>query len=262
MEILLTFISAASFAAFILCFASVFAGAAGEGRLDASPRLRGARARAAAVCAVAAFYFIPAGALPPYIAYEWGGFAAAALLVLSAVLNLPRGALRSGAAAKALVFPSVFCFAWALFALLVSRAGAPGLLGSLGTYTATPLWSVAGMWGRAGMALLLALLICVMPAVPRRCGVTFAASLHLLLCAALVTVLLLPWNLSAFAGPGGFFAFWADFIFFWIKASAVALAASRASRRAERPAFRRAPVVFAALMLCAALCVFIEAGMF
>lgn len=264
MEILLTFVSAAAFAAFILCFALLSARPAGEGA-EASPRLRGAsanRARAAAVCALAAFYFIPVGSLPPYIAYERGGFAAAALLVLSAVLNLPRGALASGATAKTLAFPAVFCFTWALLALFVSSAGVPGALGSLGSYSVMPLWSAAGIWGRAGMAFLLALLLCAMHDCPRRSGEALAAALHFSLCAALITALLLPWNLSEFAGIGGVFAFMLDFIFFWGKAFAVGFAASRVPRRAGRLAFGRATALYAALMLCAALCVFIESGVF
>lgn len=196
------------------------------------------------------------------MAYEWGGFAAAALLVLSAVLNLPRGTPAPCAAAEPLVFPAVFCFAWALLALFVSRAGVPGALGSLGTYSVMPLWNAAGVCGRAGMAFLLVLLLCALPDGPRRPEEAMDAALHSSLCAALVTALLLPWNLSEFAGVGGFFAFMLDFIFFWGKAFAVGFAALRVPRRAGRLVFGRATALYAALMLCAALCVFIESGVF
>lgn len=265
MEFLLTFISAAAFAAFLLCFSLLSVRAARGGGADVSARLCGApqkRARAAAACALAAFYFLPAGSLPPYIDCEWGGFAAAALLAPSAVLNLPRGALASGAVIDALAFPAVFCFVWPLLALFVLRAGVPGGLGSLGTYAVMPLWSAAGIWGRAGMAFLLALLLCAVPDAPRRsCGAA-ASSLHFSLCSALVTALLLPWNLSQFIEFGGFFAFLSDFIFFWTKVFVVGRVASIAPRRAGWLAFRRVPMLYAALMLCAALCVFIESGIF
>lgn len=220
------------------------------------------RERGAAVCVLAAFYFIPVGSLPPYIAFEWGGFAAAALLALSAGLNLPRGALSSGAAVKEFFFPTVFCFAWVLLALFVSCAGTPGALCSLETYSVMPLWNAAGMWGRAGMALLLILLLCALPDVSLRSGETPAAPLYSSLCAALVTALMLPWNLSEFVEIGGVFAFLLDFMFFWAKVFVVGRAAPRVSQCAGGLAVRRMPVLCAALMLCSALCFFIEAGVF
>ena len=263
MEIFLTFISAAAFAAFILCFSLLSVRAAKGDGADISARFCGApqkHALAAAVCALVSFYFLPVGSLPPYIGCEWGGFAATALLALSAVLNLPRGALASGAVVDALAFPTVFCFVWALLALFVLRTGVPGGLGSLGTYAVMPLWSAAGIWGRSGMAFLLALLLCAVPDAPRRSCSALVSSLHFSLCAALVTALLLPWNLSQFVEIGGFPVFLLDFIFFWTKVFVVGRVASLAPRCAGWLAFRRVPMLYAALMLCAALCVFIESG--
>lgn len=265
MEILLTLVSAASFAAFILCFALAFPRPAGERCAEASQLFCAAPrgfARLSALCSLAAFYFVPVGSLPPFIDFEFSGFAAMALLVASALLDMPRGEARFGSAAAALVFPAAFCFAWALLALFVSRAGVPGALGSLGTYSVMPLWDAAGGWGRAGFALLLILLLCALSARARRSGEDLAAALNFSLCAALVTALLLPWNISALAGIGGFFAFLSDFIFFWIKTFILGLTASAVSRRAGGLAFRRVPMLYAALLLCAALCVFIESGIF
>ena len=142
MEIFLTLVSAASFAAFILCFALVVPRPAGERCAEASPLFCAAPrncARLSALCALAAFYFVPVGSLPPFIEFEFGGSVAAVLLIASALLDMPRGALNLRAAAKALSFPAAFCFAWALLALCVSRAGVPGALGSLGTYSVMPL---------------------------------------------------------------------------------------------------------------------------
>ena len=93
-----------------------------------------------------------------------------------------------------------------------------------------PLWRAAGVWGRAGMVCLFVLLLCLFPNVSRaragsrRSSENLAAALRASLCAALVTALLLPWNLSEFIAAGGFYAFFLDFIFFWIKASAVGCA--------------------------------------
>ena len=271
MEILLTLVSAASFAAFILCFAFVFPRPAGERRAEASQLFCAAPrgfARLSALCALAAFYFVPVGSLPPFIDFEFCGFIAAALLIASALLDMPRGAPRFGSAAAALVFPASFCFAWALLALFVSRAGVPGALGSLGTYSVMPLWRAAGVWGRAGIVCLLILLLCLFPNVARanagsrRSSENLAAALRASLCAALVTALLLPWNLSEFIAAGGFYAFFLDFIFFWIKASAVGCAATFAPRAAALLTRRRAPLLYAALIICGVFCIFIEARIF
>lgn len=268
MEILLTLVSAASFAAFILCFALVFPRPAGERCAEASPLFCCAPrcfARLSALCSLAAFYFVPVGSLPPFIDFEFCGFIAAALLIASALLDMPRGEARFGSAAAALVFPASFCFAWALLALFVSRAGVPGALGSLGTYSVMPLWRAAGVWGRAGMVCLFILLLCLFPnasrasAGARRSPENLAAALRASLCAALVTALLLPWNISAFIAAGGFYAFFLDFIFFWIKASAVGCVATFAACAAALPARRRAPLLYAALIICGAFCIFIEA---
>lgn len=271
MEILLTLVSAASFAAFILCFALVFPRPAGERCAEASPLFCCAPrcfARLSALCSLAAFYFVPVGSLPPFIDFEFGGSVAAALLIASALLDMPRGALNLRAAAKALAFPAAFCFAWALLALFVSSAGVPGALGSLGTYSVMPLWRAAGVWGRAGMVCLFILLLYLFPNAARahggirRSSENLAAALRASLCAALVTALLLPWNLSEFIAVGGVSAFFLDFIFFWIKASAVVCAATFAQRAAALPVRRRAPLLYAALIICGAFCIFIEARIF
>ena len=191
-----------------------------------------------------------------------------ALLIASALLDMPRGEARFGSAAAALAFPAAFCFAWALLALFVSLAGVPGALGSLGTYSVMPLWRAAGVWGRAGMVCLFILLLCLLPNAARasvgarRSSENLAAALRASLCAALVTALLLPWNLSEFIAAGGFYAFFLDFIFFWIKASAVGCAATFAPRAAVLLVRRRAPLLYAALIICGAFCIFIEARIF
>lgn len=267
----MTLVSAASFAAFILCFALVFPRPAGERCAEASPLFccapRGF-ARFSALCELAAFYFVPVGSLPPFIDFEFGGFSAMALLVASALLDMPRRELNLRAAAKVLAFPAAFCFAWVLLALFVSRAGVPGALGSLGTYSVMPLWRAAGVWGRAGMVCLFVLLLCLLPNASRAnvgsrvSSENLAAALCASLCAALVTALLLPWNLSEFIAAGGFYAFFLDFIFFWIKASAVGCAATFAPRAAVLLVRRRAPLLYAALIIFGALCIFIEARIF
>lgn len=271
MEIFLTLVSAASFAAFILCFALVVPRPAGERCAEASPLFCAALrncARLSALCALAAFYFVPVGSLPPFIEFEFGGSVAAVLLIASALLDMPRGAPRFGSAAVALAFPAAFCFAWALLAIFVSRAGVPGALGSLGTYSVMPLWRAAGAWGRVGMVCLFVLLLCLLPnasranAGARRSPENLAAALRASLCAALVTALLLPWNLSEFIAAGGFPAFFLDFIFFWIKASAVGCAVTFAPRAAALLTRRRAPLLYAALIICGVFCIFIEARIF
>ena len=118
------------------------------------------------------------------------------------------------------------------------------------------------------MVFMLLLLLCAFPEIPRRSGVSCAASescaavLRASLCAALVTALLLPWNISEFIGTGGFLSFWLDFIFFWTKALFAAAAASFVSRCAGDVAFRRASALYAALIICGVVCMFIETGIF
>ena len=118
------------------------------------------------------------------------------------------------------------------------------------------------------MVFLLLLLLCAFPEIPRRSGVSRAASescaavLRVSLCAALVTALLLPWNISEFVETGGFLSFWLDFIFFWMKALLAAAAASFVSRRAGGVAFVRASALYAALVICGVVCMFVETGIF
>ena len=271
MEIFLTLVSAAAFAAFILCFALLSASSAGAGGVEASPcfcRARRNSARLSALCALAAFYFVPAGSLPPFVSCGWGGFAAVGLLVSSALFDARRGPLVDGAAVKALGFAAFFCAAWGLLALFVSRAGVPGSLGCLGTYSVMPLWDAAGIWGRAGMFFLMLLLLTSLPVIPRlsedsrRFAETRAAELRSLLCAALAAALLLPWNFSAFVETGVFAAFFFDFIFFWAKVFALLRAAELAARCAAGFSRRRAALLRAAFLICGAACIAAETGIF
>lgn len=221
-----------------------------------------------ALCALTAFYFVPAGSLPPFVSCGWGGFAAVGLLVVSSLLELRRGSSSFGAAAKALGFAAFFCAAWGLLALFVSRSGVPGSLGCLGTYSVMPLWDAAGIWGRAGMFFLLLLLLTSLPVIPRpsedsrRFAETRAAALRSSLCAALTAALLLSWNFSEFVETGVFAAFFFDFIFFWVKVFALLRAAEVAARFSAGFARRHAALLRAAFLLCGAACIAAETGIF
>ena len=235
----LTLLSAAAFAAFILCLSILLTSAAGrEFRWRALPF-------ASWLPLLAAFYFIPIGSLPSFIAFEYGGFCAAALLFLSSVLKARRCASYRWIW-NFIAFPIVFCAAWAALAFFAFHAGVPGALASLGTYSVVPLWNVAGGVARSGMIFIFIALLCSMPKNPRsNAGFVrlepdgVADSLHALLCAAFVAALLLPWNFSELAGIFGLQAFFIDFVFFWAKCALVCLAAGGARHIAGyAPGFR------------------------
>lgn len=269
-EIFLNAVSGAAFAAFLICFAALRARAP-QRRSDDGARNRAEARRcervlrrsgllSPALCA-AAFYFVPVGSLPPFFSFEYGGFAVAVLMLLSAFAR-PRSERRLGS------FFVVFCAAWGASALFVSSAGVPGALGCLGTYSVMPLWSVSGAWGRAGMSFLFLALLCAFPenAGHREEGcasLRFAdGGLRPLLYAALTVALLLPWNPSVVVGAGGVWGFFCDFVFFWVKAAAVCAAAGFAPRFAAMLTRGRSDIAPAAFALCGVVCVVAEARLF
>ncbi len=243
-EFFLTLFSAAAYAAFLPCFAALSSGAA--------LRAGGTRGIASSALCAAAFFFVPAGSLPPFIASGYGGFAAALTLFAAAFLIFPRRA-------DAAVFPSAFCAAWGAAAVFASLCGAPGWLASFGTYSAMPVWSAAGGWGTAGGVCMFAALLCAFPDFSTRGGAPRPAlpeALYAALCAALIAAFFAPQNVSALAEIGGFLGFFADFVFFWVKTAFVGFCASRARRFAGRVSRGRETMLCAAFSLCGAVCAF------
>jgi formate hydrogenlyase subunit 4 len=122
------------------------------------------------------------------------------------------------------------------------RNGLPGEPFSLATFTAMPIWGVAGWMGLLGLASLLIALMAVVPAevgkVPMDIAeakteilegliseysgrnlamfkLTFALR-NSAMCAVVVS-LFFPWNIGASMGLTGAGLLLADFVFFWIK---------------------------------------------
>lgn len=250
----LTLFSAAAFAAFLICFSILLAPSSKEHLRKNFP--------ARLFAPLAAFYFVPAGSLPPFVSFEYGGFCAALLLFLSSILNAPRGSSRPFA--DAVAFPFVFCASWGSLAISAYRLGVPGSLASLGTYSAMPLWGVAGFLSRIGMIFLMLALLCSMPKGSRlkesACfdGYRAAAALHSLLCAAFIATLLLPWNLSCFIRIYGAFGFLLDFIFFLAKCALLLCVSRFASRAANCANGGRAFALALIFTFCGAGCIAAE----
>ncbi len=262
-------VSGAAFAAFLYCFSLLFSRTAG-GALRAHYAVPSGAAYAAAptpgaasaLCCAAAFYFVPAGSLPPFVSHRAGGFAVAILLLLSGFFGAPRGARGSGVC-RALGFPLAFCAAWGELAYFAAACGVPGALGNLGTYAVMPLWTVAGSFGRAAMACLFVMFLSVFPEFPRFApgrGVRDGAgpALPVLLCAALVAVLLFSWNISPLLALDGSAAFFCDFIFFWIKTAALCAVMTAAGRAAESTAYPRRAAFALFCALCGAVLMYME----
>jgi hypothetical protein len=229
------FLAAPAFLGFVLalaCIAGAGEGAAGPGTEPAralpEPSGRGAGKGAGkgcgwrlcgGGCALAAFLFIPPGALPALYDMAWGGIASLGLL--GAGLACTRaGAVDSQSGRPAT--PPVS--AWAMLAAscpplaaYAEARGLPGEIFSLGMFSSFPLWEIAGGWGRAG-------LVCLLLAIVRKAGAlrasvrgNLAGRVWALGFSAVIVCLFFPWSLAGHAAALTFPLAAADFCLFWIK---------------------------------------------
>lgn len=172
--------------------------------------LEGWRGVVGGCLAVAAFFFVPPGSLPPFFNHAFGGVFFLACLAGS--LWLAHGF----SAAPGLAVFAVVCGISFFYA---RHRGMPGGFANLGTFAAIPLWSIASFY--ECVAFLLLALGSVLAArsfaawdgaeAPPALGVSFMAS-----CALIVT-LFLPWTCA----PHVYWPVWAaagcDFVLFWVK---------------------------------------------
>ena len=177
-------------------------------------------ARLAGVPALAVFFLLPPGTLPPFIPVDTGMLLALALFGLTLLLL---GLASPGA--KKDIARAVFCGLLPLLAAGLVTAwvaftrGFPGAMFDMGTPVTTPLWSVMGGTGRAGVVCMAAaLLLFAANALPQTankaplawCALRLGAAQFIIaLLLPLSPSRLLPFDLPA-AGPA------LDFLWNWL----------------------------------------------
>ena len=191
--------------AYLICVASLTALSArlasfpaSTTALDASDQAVAApslRQRLAVVPALAAFLFLPQGSLPPFLPLSAG---IPALFALFGLLLLLLGAAPPAARARTTVAVGYgllpLAAACAAAAFSAHARGAPGSPLSMGTLSIMPLWSIAGIPARAGLAVMaVGLLLCIGRAFPLAARAAFAwYALRLAVAHTLLTLLLPP----------------------------------------------------------------------
>lgn len=188
------------------------------------------------VCAVSlCLLLLPAGRLPALARFPGALGLTGVILAFGALAYLPwitgdRGQSRRLFVAQWLLFATALA-ALAFFAL---RRGLPGDLGSVDSFVATPLWSMASGWGMAGLCCILAgTALCLPPPRPAEALARYrfftgcVYLLWLLLAHGLAVSLLAPWHFSAFFDLALVPGLALDFFGFWVK---VALSVAMASR--------------------------------
>jgi len=155
--------------------------------------------RLAALPALAAFLFLPLGSLPPFLPLSTGMFAFFALFCLSLLLlGLLPGAASPAARAKVAVAAGYgllpLAGASAAAAFFAYAHGAPGAPFNMGTFSIMPLWLMADIPARAGLAVMaVGLLLCIGKGFPLAPHAAFAwNSLRLAVAHTFLTLLLPP----------------------------------------------------------------------
>ncbi len=195
--------------------------------------------RLAGIPALAIFFFVPPGSLPPFVPSDLGMLFAFSLLALTLFLlgapsrEAKESALRTAGYGFLPVAAAGFFLAWIAF-----TRGFPGAALNLGTFAATPLWSVMGGTGRAGLvAMSAALLFFAGSALPFAGGSPFAWHALRLGIAQILIALLFPLAPSRTGFPAmPAAALWLDFLWNWLfvflLAHAVFPLAARCAKRA------------------------------
>lgn len=189
---------------------------------------------ASCLCLLIIFLFIPMGSFPQFVETE-GDFIAIVFLLLAAQGLYIRG-MKAFSGEIYQSFDPRELFVLSKFAVTLIAAGGtlswyalnrgmPGSIFSLETFTATSLWSVTGIWGKAGSILFLLLLSAVSPSR----GVTKTRivdnvqipeifdAIRSTLAPAMIVSLFFPVRLGLSFGFIGFRMFLVDFISFWIR---------------------------------------------
>lgn len=123
----------------------------------------------------------------------------------------------------------VFCFyyiaAVGTLAWYMLNRGMPGNVFSLESLSAMPIWTVAGRWGKMGLASFFLLSALTSPGRRSKLMMSCAESplpelygtIRSSLCPAVAVAMLVPWNPAILFGLYGLDMFVCDFIFFWMK---------------------------------------------
>ncbi len=192
---------------------------------------------AAGCFALAAFFAVPPGSVPPLCDAPWGGAAFFGCLLLSFSRGADRRACIGGLCRIGIIF--------ATLAFYSHERGIPGSTFNFGTYAALPLWEPAGWAGKAALGLLCCGLILELAGLPQR-----ERHVQRLALACLPIVFFAPWTLAGLVQSAGPAILIVDFFLFWGKVLFGAWAV-----RAARPQLLRVPVpwvfLFAGALLLA-----------
>lgn len=172
---------------------------------------------AAGLLALAAFFVVPPGALPP-LCNAWWGIAAFFVCLLPSF------------AARICLVPFIrIAGVAAVLALYAYQRGMPGSVCNFGTYVAMPLWHVVTLPGAAGLALL----CCALTLELARLSVAGRHTQRLAL-ACLPALYFFPWTAGLALPAGGGPILIVDFFLFWGKTLLIAFCLSRVKRLAAR----------------------------
>ncbi len=163
-----------------------------------------------AVCvALAAFYLLPPGSVPPFVNISWGGILFYACLILTAILT------RQTRVTMPCLAILVACVAFSYYA---RHLGMPGSPFNLGTFAAMPVWEIASL-PEIGAFLMLGagFILTVLCFLPEREKPDFAGILLYLAVVALFVGLFLPWNTASFVPWPDPVVAGVDFLLFWAK---------------------------------------------
>jgi hypothetical protein len=185
-------------------------------------------------CLLVIFLFIPMGSFPQFAETEGDFIVVVFLLLVSQGLYIRGMKAFSGEIYQSFDAKELFVlskFAVTLIAVggtlswYALNRGMPGNIFSLETFTATPIWTVTGMWGKMGSAAFLLLLVAVSPAR----GVTKTRildnvqipeifdAIRSTIAPAMIVSLFFPMRLGIYFGLIGFRMYLVDFVSFWLR---------------------------------------------
>ena len=165
--------------------------------------------------ALAPFFLLPPGSLPPFWDIPWGGLILFPCLAVSLFATGRKGVLL-----PCLVIGGVL----AVFFAYARQRGMPGSWANPGTFAAMPVWEIVPFTGLIGFVLLAAgFVVAARTLVPAPGqGTSFSRVLAFLAVLALFVTLFLPWSLAPLvywpapvAALCDFFLFWAKTLFCW-----------------------------------------------
>lgn len=190
---------------------------------------------ASCICLLLIFLFIPMGSLPQFVSTE-ADMIIILFLLLAAQSFYIRGMKRfSGALYQSLDRSEIsllFKFTVALltaacsFSWYVLQRGIPGNIFCVETYAAMPIWNVAGVYGRLGLAAFFLLFAVTSPS--RRAAKSADVgdnvplpeifdAVRSTICPAIIAAVFLPWRAGLSFGLTGLALYAADFALFWFK---------------------------------------------